>query len=103
MIDNGPPGPAVQPRTAARTGRFAIGWRAGVPLLAGLLPTLVPAPAGIAPHAWHYFALFVAVILALITEPIPSAAIGVIGVTVAATFRLPFTPAQLADPSFQWT
>jgi L-tartrate/succinate antiporter len=103
MIDNGPPGPAVQPRTAARTGRFAIGWRAGVPLLAGFLLTLVPAPAGIAPHAWHYFALFVAVILALITEPIPSAAIGVIGVTVAATFRLPFTPAQLADPSFQWT
>ena len=61
-------------------------WRAGVPLIAGLLIAVWPAPAGLAPHAWLYFALFAAVILALITEPLPPAAVGLIGVTVIAVF-----------------
>jgi L-tartrate/succinate antiporter len=76
-------------------------WRAGVPVLTGIVLALLPTPDGLAPHAWHYFALFAAVILALITEPIPAAAVGLIGVTVAATLGLVFTPAQLADPAFR--
>ena len=79
----------------------AVVWRAGVPVLVGVGLALLPAPQGLAPHAWHYFALFAAVILALITEPIPAAAVGVIGVTVAATFGLVFSPAQTADPAFR--
>ena len=77
-------------------------WRAGAPVLAGIVLALIPAPHGLAPHAWHYFALFAAVILALITEPLPSAAVGLIGVTVAATFGLVFSPAQMADPAFRF-
>ncbi len=76
-------------------------WRAGVPLIAGLLIAVWPAPAGLAPHAWLYFALFAAVILALITEPLPPAAVGLIGVTVIAVFGLPFSAAQRLDPTFR--
>jgi L-tartrate/succinate antiporter len=63
---------------------------------------MIPAPHGLSPHAWHYFALFAAVILALITEPVPSAAVGLIGVTFAAAFGLVFSPAQMADPAFRF-
>jgi L-tartrate/succinate antiporter len=76
-------------------------WRAAVPVVSGLVLAVLPAPQGLAPEGWHYFALFAAVILGLVTEPLPAAAVGVIGVTFAAVFGLVFTPAQLADPSFR--
>ena len=77
-------------------------WRAGIPVLTGVALALTPPPDGLAPYAWHYFAVFASVILALITEPIPAAAVGLIGVTFAATFGLVFTPAQMADPAFRF-
>jgi L-tartrate/succinate antiporter len=52
---------------------------------------LVPVPEGLKPNAWYYFALFVAVVIALILEPIPAAAVGLIGVT-AATVSLLVVP-----------
>src|ERR1035441_4983201 len=58
------------------------------PLALGLILLLIPAPSGLTATAWHYFALFAAVIAALITEPLPGAAIGFIGVTVAAALLL---------------
>ena len=58
------------------------------PLLLGGAIALVPAPEGLAPAAWHYFALFVTVITLIITEPIPAAAIGMAGVTAAAALGL---------------
>ena len=76
-------------------------WRTALPLLAGAAIALTPAPAGLAGYAWHYFAAFVVVILLLITEPLPAAAIGLIGVTAMAMLRLPFSPGQLADPDFR--
>ena len=88
-------------RDVSPRGGSSVLWRAGVPVLAGLVLAVIPAPDGLAPHAWRYFALFAAVILALITEPLPSAAVGFIGVTFAATFGLVFSPAQLADPAFR--
>jgi len=63
-------------------------WRAAVPLLAWLVLFLVPAPAGLAPRAWSYFALFAAVILGLVLEPLPAAAVGFVGVALASVFRL---------------
>src|SRR5208282_3431658 len=47
-----------------------------------------PTPPGLTATAWHYFALFATVIAALITEPLPGAAIGFIGVTAASALRL---------------
>ena len=37
--------------------------RLALPLVAGLGLALLPPPDGLSPHAWHYFAVFVAVIL----------------------------------------
>jgi L-tartrate/succinate antiporter len=76
--------------------------RAGVPLLVGVMIAAAPVPEGLAPYAWRYFAVFAAAIVALITEPIPAAAVGLIAVTFAGTFGLPFSPAQLADPAFRF-
>ena len=63
-------------------------WRAAVPLGVWLGLALAPEPAGLERNAWSYFALFAAVIVGLILEPIPAAAIGLIGVTTAAIGRL---------------
>ena len=76
-------------------------WRVAVPLLAGAAIALTPAPYGLATQAWYYFAVFIAVILGLITEPLPAAAVGWIGLTFAAVSGLPFTAAQRADPGFR--
>ena len=48
----------------------------------------IPVPQGLTTSAWHYFALFVAVIAGLITEPIPGPAVGLIGVTAAGALLL---------------
>jgi L-tartrate/succinate antiporter len=66
-------------------------WKALVPIIAGVALLLLPIPEGLKPNAWYYFALFVAVIIALILEPIPAAAVGLIGVT-AATVSLLVVP-----------
>jgi L-tartrate/succinate antiporter len=73
------------------------------PLAVGLGLALLPAPAGLAPYAWYYLALFVTVIVALILEPVPAAAVGFIGVTTAAVLGrfVLFSPAQLANPAFK--
>ena len=62
--------------------------RALLPLALGAGIALIPAPAGLSANAWHFFALFVAVVAALITEPIPSPVVGLLGVTLAALLRL---------------
>jgi L-tartrate/succinate antiporter len=76
-------------------------WRAAIPIAAGVAIALAPAPQGLDPHAWRYFAAFVAVILSLITEPLPAPALGLIAVTFIAMLGLPFSPAQRADPGFR--
>jgi L-tartrate/succinate antiporter len=66
-------------------------WKALLPIVVGAALLLLPIPEGLKPNAWYYFALFVAVIIALILEPIPAAAVGLIGVT-AATVTLLVVP-----------
>jgi L-tartrate/succinate antiporter len=72
-----------------------------VAVLVGVVIAVIPPPDGLPAYAWHYFALFVAVIVGLILEPVPAAAVGLIGVTVAAVLGLVFSPEQLADPEFK--
>ena len=43
----------------------------------------LPIPAGLPVNAWYYFALFVTVIVMLVTEPLPGPAAGLIGITAA--------------------
>jgi L-tartrate/succinate antiporter len=74
-------------------------WRAVVPILVALAIVVLPVPQGLTPNAWYYFALFAAVIVGLILEPLPAAAIGVFGVTVATALLLvQAPPAKPAKP-----
>ena len=59
-----------------------------LPIALGALILLLPVPAGLTPGAWRYLSLFVFVIGALVTEPIPGAAVGILGVSVGAAFGL---------------
>lgn len=74
-----------------------------LPIIVTLLLMLVPVPEGLEPHAWHFFAVFVGVIVGLIFEPLPGAVIGLTGVVVIALCSqwLLFSPEQLADPKFK--
>ncbi len=63
-------------------------WKSTLPVLLGIIIALLPAPQGLTLTAWYYFAIFAAVILALILEPIPAAAIGFIGVFLVAVLGL---------------
>jgi len=69
-----------------------------IPLAIGAAIALIPVPAGLSVDAWRYFALFTTVIVALITEPISPAIIGMAGVIAGAMFGLVReTPAQSAQ------
>jgi len=78
-------------------------YKAFLPLLIGLAVAVLPVPQGLTQNAWFYFALFAAVVAGLILEPLPAAAVGVIGVTLAASLALIYTPQQMADPSFNFS
>jgi L-tartrate/succinate antiporter len=80
--------------------RFTLIWKSAIPLAAWLLIALIPAPQGLEPRAWIYFGLFCAVVLGLVLEPLPAAAVGLLGVVTAAVLRLPFTAAQLSAKGF---
>ncbi len=74
-----------------------------LPVLVAVLLLLVPVPAGLEPYAWHFFAIFVGVIIGLIFEPLPGAVIGLTGVVVIALFSpwVLFSPTELAAPGFK--
>jgi len=79
-----------------------ITWRPFAPIALTALLALLPAPPGLAQHAWYYFAIFAGVIAGLMLEPLPGAAIGLIGVATATTFA-PFVlygPDELAKAGF---
>jgi L-tartrate/succinate antiporter len=64
---------------------------------------MIPPPEGLAQHAWYFFAIFAGVIVGLMLEPLPGAAIGLIGValvTILAPYVL-YGPAELAKPGFK--
>ena len=78
---------------------------AALPLVVGVVIALLPPPGGLPQYAWYYFAIFAAVIAGLVVEPIPSAAIGLVGVAAAAALApfVLFDPHELARPGFNLT
>jgi L-tartrate/succinate antiporter len=77
-------------------------WRVAVPVALTLALAATPPPAGLAQHAWWYFAIFTGVIAALVTEPLPNPAVGLIGLTLVAVLSrwTLYAPADLAKPGF---
>jgi anion transporter len=59
-------------------------WRSVAPILIWLVVYLIPVPAGLNANQWHYFAIFLAVIVGLVFESMPVGAVGLIGLTAAA-------------------
>ncbi|EXU76902.1 anion permease [Erwinia mallotivora] len=73
-----------------------------IPSLTLVVMLLIPVPDGMPPQAWHYFAVFVAMIVGMILEPIPATAISFIAVTlcvIGGRFLL-FDADELANPDF---
>src|SRR6266404_5992325 len=75
-------------------------WKAIAPIAVAVVLALLPVPSGLPHHAWYFFSIFVGVIVGLVLEPLPGAAIALIGITVVtilAPFVL-FSPQQLSQP-----
>ncbi|AZL44199.1 TPA: DASS family sodium-coupled anion symporter [Klebsiella pneumoniae] len=94
-----PPAGAVKPTTANKKPLLMM----ALPIIVAVLLLFVPVPEGLPPYAWHYFAIFVGVIVGLIFEPLPGAVIGITGVVVIALCSqwLLFSPDQMAGPGFK--
>ena len=78
-------------------------WKALAPVAIAVVLALLPVPSGLAPHAWYFFSIFVGVIVGLILEPLPGAAIALIGMTMVAVlgrYAL-FSPQQLSEAGFR--
>ncbi|PWC13599.1 anion permease [Brenneria roseae subsp. americana] len=82
-----------------------LSWRWLAPFVVTLAVALIPAPAGLDPHAWLYFAVFLGVIVGLILEPVPGAVVAMTGIATIAILSpwLLFSPQQMADPEFKYT
>ena len=80
-----------------------ISWKALAPVVVAIGIAVIPAPEGLPQHTWYYFAIFAGVIVGLMLEPIPGAAIGLIAVTLVTVLCewVFFSPEQLAKPGFK--
>ena len=93
----------ITPAVSAKPEGFRnITWKHFAPIVVGIVVALIPAPAGLPQFAWYYFAIFAAVIVGLMFEPLPGGAIGLIAVTLVARLSeyVLFSPEQLAKPGF---
>jgi L-tartrate/succinate antiporter len=80
-----------------------ISWKAIIPIAVAVAIALLPAPTGLSPHAWYFFAIFAGVIVGLMTEPLPGGAVGLIGVSLVTCLApwVLYAPAELAKPGFK--
>ncbi|MBU1041140.1 MAG: anion permease [Proteobacteria bacterium] len=74
-------------------------WKGLLPILAALAIWAIPTPQGLEPFAWQYFSIFVGVVVALILEPIPAAAVGLVGVVLCASLMLVPAPEPPKAPA----
>jgi L-tartrate/succinate antiporter len=95
---------AAAPGTpAAKQAGRGFPWKALLPVIVAGLIAVIPPPEGLAQHAWYFFAIFAGVIVGLMVEPLPGAAIGLIGVVLVALLApyVLFGPAELAKAGFK--
>jgi L-tartrate/succinate antiporter len=80
-------------------------WKSFAPVAVTIVISLIPAPGGLAQHAWYFFAIFAGVIVGLMLEPLPGGAVGFIGVALTALLGrwVLYGPADLAKSGFNAT
>jgi len=78
-------------------------WEAIAPVAVTVVLALLPTPPGLPHFAWLYFSIFAGVIVGLILEPLPGAAIAIIGITLVGVLApvVLFSPRQLSEAGFQ--
>ncbi len=57
-----------------------------VPVIVLIILWFIPAPEGLSADGWHFLAIFFAVVIGLIIEPVPAALVGLVGVSLVALF-----------------
>ncbi|HIJ61201.1 MAG TPA: DASS family sodium-coupled anion symporter [Rhodospirillaceae bacterium] len=80
-----------------------IWWRVLLPFAVTFALAAMPAPQGLAQHAWYFFSLFSGVVAALVVEPIAVTAVGVIAITLTAVLSkwVLFGPEEQAKEGFK--
>jgi L-tartrate/succinate antiporter len=78
-------------------------WKALAPVAVAVILALLPVPSGLTHHAWYFFSIFVGVIVGLILEPLPGAAVALIGITVVTVLGrvVLFSPQELSQQGFR--
>lgn len=91
-----------EPKEPTTKARPPVNWQALSPVAVALIIALIPVPAGLAPHAWYFFAIFAGVIVGLVVEPFPGPAISLFGVTLATVLApwVLYSPEDIARPGF---
>lgn len=104
VLHDGPgmPEAPMAPKAAAARG-WPLSWKALAPVAVASAIALLPAPDGLPQHAWYFFAIFAGVIVGLMLEPLPGAAIGLIGVSVVTVLSpyVLFSAAELGKAGFK--
>jgi len=59
-----------------------------IPVVVLLVLWFIPSPQGLSAEAWHFLAIFMAVVVGLIVEPVPAALVGLTGISVVAGLGL---------------
>lgn len=59
-----------------------------IPVLVLLVVWFIPVPEGLSVEAWRFMAIFLAVVVGLVLEPVPAALVGLVGVSLVALLGL---------------
>ena len=59
-----------------------------VPIAVLFVLWFLPTPQGLSLEGWHFLAIFLAVIIGLVIEPVPAALVGLVGISVVALLGL---------------
>jgi len=59
-----------------------------IPVAVLVIFWFLPAPEGLSVTAWHFLAIFFAVVVGLVIEPVPAALIGMVGISLTAVLGL---------------
>lgn len=71
------------PAESGRGGLNPLWWKAAIPIVVGLIVFFIPNPDGVQANGMHMLGIFVATILALILQPLPTGSVALVGLALA--------------------